>query len=453
MKKRKRCLDQIELLMSPIINEEVTSTTPKKRNRQPRPDYTQMSWWRLIRHPDIRDVNSRQHKYFRRRFRLPYALFEIIINMCYERNWFPVHTRGEDGAMPKKNAAPLELKVLGVLRLLGRGGPFDDLFDGSGIHENTHRTFFEQFCNKFVSELYTEFIHVPENEELNEVTEIYRKLGFPGCVGSVDVVHVWWDMVPYEMKACCTGKEKIPTLAFEVVCDHHKKIRAVTPSHVGSMNDKSIVRFDAFVMAVKNKKLYDDLEFTLQKRNQLTNEVEDVKVRGGYMISDGGYHKWRCLQCPLKHPATEPELLYSKRLESVRKDIEGCYGILKKRFQILKCPIQFHNQITIDMVFFTCCILHNMLLTFDGLDLRWLDEENEEEPNDGFDEEYDAVELDVGRRQAFLDSLAPNENDVLLADVHDEVEIEYEQDHFQLRTMLITHYKIAHDLQTAHWLT
>ena len=109
--------------MSPIINEEVTSTIPKKRNRQPRPDYTQMSWWRLIRHPDIRDVNSRQHKYFRRRFRLPYALFEIIINMCYERNWFPVHTRGEDGAMPKKNAAPLELKVLGVLRLLGRGGP------------------------------------------------------------------------------------------------------------------------------------------------------------------------------------------------------------------------------------------------------------------------------------------------------------------------------------------
>jgi hypothetical protein len=38
------------------------------------------------------------------------------------------------------------------------------------------------------------------------VNQIYQKLGFPGCVGSVDVIHIWWDMCPFQLKASCTGK-------------------------------------------------------------------------------------------------------------------------------------------------------------------------------------------------------------------------------------------------------
>ena len=43
-------------------------------------------------------------------------------------------------------------------------------------------------------------------------------------------------------------------------------------------------------------------------------------------------------------------------------------GALKTRFRILKIPILFQKLHEVDNVFFTCCVLHNMLLCHDGLD-------------------------------------------------------------------------------------
>ncbi|CAB1103991.1 unnamed protein product [Ectocarpus sp. CCAP 1310/34] len=71
---------------------------------------------------------------------------------------------------------------------------------------------------------------------------------------------------------------------------------------------------------------------------------------------------------PTKYPLSENDILFSKRLESVRKDVECFFGILKGRFRILKLVMAYHEQERIDNVFFTCCILHNMLHIFDGMD-------------------------------------------------------------------------------------
>jgi hypothetical protein len=60
---------------------------------------------------------------------------------------------------------------------------------------------------------------------------------------------------------------------------------------------------------------------------------------------------------------------WSAKVESVRKDIEGVFGILKVRFKFLKNFNSLHKQSAIDDAFVTCCILHNMLLESDG----WLD--------------------------------------------------------------------------------
>jgi hypothetical protein len=57
-----------------------------------------------------------------------------------------------------------------------------------------------------------------------------------------------------------------------------------------------------------------------------------------------------------------PECKWSAMLESVRKDIEGVFGILKQRFHYLKQFNRMHSHKDIDNSFVTCCILHNMLL-------------------------------------------------------------------------------------------
>ena len=71
---------------------------------------------------------------------------------------------------------------------------------------------------------------------------------------------------------------------------------------------------------------------------------------------------------PSKYPLSESDLLFSKRLESVRKDVECFFGMQKSRFRIHKLAMAYQKQERTDNVFFTCCILHNMLHTFDGMD-------------------------------------------------------------------------------------
>jgi DDE superfamily endonuclease len=94
--------------------------------------------------------------------------------------------------------------------------------------------------------------------------------------------------------------------------------------------------------------------------------AEDGTVRtekGLYLIVDGGYHKWKCLQCPMKHTSLPKDASRNKWVESVRKDIECVFGMLKGRFRCLKLPIYYHDKETIDsmfsrVVFFTiCCVL------------------------------------------------------------------------------------------------
>lgn len=60
-------------------------------------------------------------------------------------------------------------------------------------------------------------------------------------------------------------------------------------------------------------------------------------------------------------------MYYVIRMASVRKDVEDCFGILKKRFRILRVPSLLNQEKEITNVFMTCCVLHNMLLDWDGL--------------------------------------------------------------------------------------
>ena len=63
---------------------------------------------------------------------------------------------------------------------------------------------------------------------------------------------------------------------------------------------------------------------------------------------------------------------WSHNVESVRKDIECVFGILKKRFLFFKNPIRSHHPEAINDLFVTCCVLHNILLDYDGYD-NWED--------------------------------------------------------------------------------
>lgn len=63
-------------------------------------------------------------------------------------------------------------------------------------------------------------------------------------------------------------------------------------------------------------------------------------------------------------PQSVEEYDRSRRLESMRKDIECCYGRVKECFRLFKGDVLFKTRESINNAWCTACILHNMLHHF-----------------------------------------------------------------------------------------
>jgi len=91
-------------------------------------------WWKMLQRGEsgeaegkgCRVPDSREGRWFRLRFRVPYAHFRSIVNglraLDDDMKWW-----SERCDVTGTPAYPLELKVLSVLRILGRAWCFDDI--------------------------------------------------------------------------------------------------------------------------------------------------------------------------------------------------------------------------------------------------------------------------------------------------------------------------------------
>jgi len=185
---------------------------------------------------DFVDPQSKASKTFRRRFRVSFKVFKEIVDLAYE--WFPEDNRSD---CVGNHARPLELKILGVLRKLGRACTFDDIEELTNIHEETHRVFFHKFVKMFAEELYAKWVHFPQDDvTLKYTLDGYSRVGLPGCLFSADCTHVPWASVLASNRVDHTnGKNgKLgPTLSFEVCCDLLGFIMSTTSAHPGTTSD------------------------------------------------------------------------------------------------------------------------------------------------------------------------------------------------------------------------
>jgi hypothetical protein len=85
--------------------------------------------------------------------------------------------------------------------------------------------------------------------------------------------------------------------------------------------------------------------------------------RGVHLICNNGYLHWPSSICPYKgHKCATLEGYFSSNLESMRKDVECTFGILKKRWKILNNGLLFWDICVCENYFVTCCCLHNFRL-------------------------------------------------------------------------------------------
>ena len=241
----------------------------------------------------LRKEGSKMGKKFRRRFRVPYQIF---LDICVSIREIGEYRDGMDASGDPK--VPLELLVLACLRYLGSGCPFDLLEELTSVDEETIRVYFHRhFCIWGVHAA-EEVIKLPCDEEsLQHVMGLYELLGLPGCTGSVDCVHVVWDKCRAGLQNVCKGKEDHPTLVFEVVASHTRRILSVSQFFWGATNDKSIARMDEGIGKLRAA----DSFFAKVKWSSFDEIGNCIGNQGAYYICDGGYHDWECMMAPFKY--------------------------------------------------------------------------------------------------------------------------------------------------------
>ncbi|CAB9502528.1 Plant transposon protein [Seminavis robusta] len=314
------------------------------------------------------DCQKFNHK-FRRRFRMPYQQFLRMVDWSEDAQVFQ-RWRSKDAV--GNSSSPLELMILGALRYLGRGLTFDDLEEYTAINEETHRQFFHVFITWGQDWLFPKFVRMPTTAaEYKAHQGEFNVAGLPGAGFSTDATNVIMWRCSHNLRQSNMGfKQSTPARTYNLTANHRHRILYTTRGHPSRWNDKTLAHFDEFMTGLHDGTILQDVTFHLfsWEGEVGKSSLEATKYSGAWGLVDNGYHKWACTQAPAKFNLLRSEERLSQWIESMRKDVECTFGILKGRWRILKTGIRLDGPEAADKTWLTCCALHNMLLECDGLD-------------------------------------------------------------------------------------
>ena len=237
--------------------------------------------------------------------------------------------------------------------------------------------FYHVFIDWGSTYLFDKFIKTPRcKDDVIRHKKDYDKAGFTGAVGSADTVNIILEKGTHRLKqAHLGGKSSLTCRTFNVVVNNRREILHTTSGYPARWNDKTLILFDEFLTNIQSGNILQDCEFELFEYNE-NKVVCKRKYKGCWIIVDNGYFPWPTIIPPFKSVKYRKDFRWSEWLESMRKDVECCFGILKGRWRILKTGIRLHGVECATKIFKTCCALHNSLLDIDGTnkgsDSDWL---------------------------------------------------------------------------------
>lgn len=243
---------------------------------------------------------------------------------------------------------PERLKITVALRQLAYNLPADLLEETYGVSERVGLQSLKMFCRSLVFLFGKQYLRKPTEEDLQRIYEESERRGVPGCIGSVDCMHVYWRNCPTAWKGAFSGKEKEPTIVLEAVADWSRWIWHAFFGLPGINNDKTVLAMSDLLQYVASIKA----PYTLH------GHVYDTP----YFLADGIYPAMEVFATPMSQPRTPADRNYNSYQEAYRKDIECSFGILQAKFGILRDPVRLWSLEDIDYIVLGCVILHNMVV-------------------------------------------------------------------------------------------
>jgi hypothetical protein len=189
------------------------------RQQFARKNYKNNHMWRMLENRDYHDVRTIDGRDFRKNYRVPATFFDDVVRWFRNNQW---KSREHDWFL--REGVPLELKILSVFTMLGRGVIAAIPAKEIGCNEKTIQEFFKFFCSIIAQHLYSQFICFPTSTaEVAACVATYANENLPGCMGSIDCVHIPWIKCLASVRSWFTGKEGVPTVAFQVCCCNRAK--------------------------------------------------------------------------------------------------------------------------------------------------------------------------------------------------------------------------------------
>ncbi|GKC75149.1 ALP1-like protein [Tanacetum coccineum] len=224
------------------------------------------------------------------------------------------------------------MKCTSAVRQLAYGCVPDSLDEYLQMGATTARDSLRIFC-KVIMNLYgEEFLRKPTYTDMEKLYAYHNeKHGFPGMLGSIDCTDWPWENCPVAFKAqFCRGDHgPDPFILLEAIASNDLWIWHAFFGVSGMNNDVNVLRQSPIFNDLKSGRA-PDVPFV----------ANDVPYKRGYYLTDGIYPQWSVLIKSIKNPGTNDHkrILYKTKHEAARKDVERAFGVLKKKWKIIKYP-------------------------------------------------------------------------------------------------------------------
>jgi hypothetical protein len=294
---------------------------------------------------------------FKLMFRLSKTRFQLLMEHVMAKNL--------PHFLPKKNIPPsqqasLEAKLLLPLKCLAYGVPPHAFIDYFQMSRPYARVCCIEF-DKAIKLLYMkEWLRLPTANDLRSILLLHKTVhGVEGMMGSLDCSHTYWKNCPKAWQGSYKGKEKMPSIVLEAICDYHLFFWHVSYGYTGNLNDRTILSLSPLF-----DRLLDGTFHQLEvEAGVVPFKILEEEFDKTWITVDGIYPKYIRFVKGIKQPVTPSECRYTQWQEAVRKDIERAFGVLKGTFQFLERPILLMDLKQISNRVITCLILHNILVS------------------------------------------------------------------------------------------
>ncbi|GJV51397.1 ALP1-like protein [Tanacetum coccineum] len=289
---------------------------------------------------------------FRERFRMSRRLFTKIVREVTDASPFFQQTND----CTRKVGISALMKCTFAIRQMAYGAVPDSLDEYLQMGGTTARDSLRIFC-KVIMNLYgEEFLRKPTYTDMEKLYTYHEeKHRFPGMLGSIDCTHWPWANCPVAYRAQFSrGDHGLdPFILLEAIASNDLWIWHAFFGVSGMNNDVNVLRQSPIFNDLKSGRA-PDVPFV----------ANNVPYKRGYYLTDGIYPQWSVLIKSIKNLGTDDHkrILYKTKHEAARKDVERAFGVLKKKWKLIKYPARGMSRRRLSDVMYTCIILHNIRL-------------------------------------------------------------------------------------------